>query len=505
MSCVRRCFVGCAVVVLSVVIVGSGVADAGLGAGAAPSFPAVVTVGDVGVSASIQVRNNNTPPNAASTVCNFGDALPCPAGDPGITLTPSCGLLGGFSSCVSAGADPGVFQLSATGVGQAGTACAGTIFAITMFDPVFGQVRFTPQPAGAAHVVLPTNGSLCQINFTFDVLKSPTIDLNPGLPGMQTVQVVDNTQHDGGVITASGRGTTSGTTVLRRTPTIATTTTPSTTIGGQLVDSTVVSGLVNPQPGATVVSRLYGPDDALCSGVPVFESVVPYPVAGGAVTSAPFTPVTAGVYRWVTTYSGDVNNAPAFGACNAANETVTVLQATPTIATTTPTSVILGDQLVDSTVVSGLVNPQPGATVVSRLYGPDDALCSGVPVFESVVPYPVAGGVVTSVPVTPAVAGVYRWVTTYSGDVNNAAVSGACNDANESVTVSPVPTPPAAPTAVPVSASQAPVAPAAVPRSLPATGSASGMLVALAVGLTIAGWVLVGASFTRRRRSGSTA
>jgi len=36
---------------------------------------------------------------------------------------------------------------------------------------------------------------------------------------------------------------------------------------------------------------------------------------------------------------------------------------------------------------------------------------------------------------TPAQEGTYRWIASYSGDANNTAKAGACNDANESTTV----------------------------------------------------------------------
>lgn len=485
MSRTQRCTVALAALSLGVVFVGSGIAEAGLGAGATPTFPAVVTVGATGVPAAIQVENDNTPPNTANTVCNFGDAFPCPVGDPGITLIPSCAQLGVFSACAPSGADPGVFQVSSTGVGEAGTACAGMTFAVSVIDQVFEQLRFTPQPPGA-HVVLPNTDSRCQINFTFDVLKSPIFDQNPNLPGAQTVQVVDNTQHDGGQITASGRGTSSGTTVLRATPTIATTASASIPLGGQLFDTIVVSGLVNPQQGATVDLRLYGPNDATCSGTPVFTTAVPYPVGGGPVATSGFTPTVAGVYRWVATYNGDANNAPVSGACNDANESVTVTPAAPTIATNTSATVDLGGQLIDIAIVSGRVNPLAGATVTMRLYGPNDGICSGAPVFESVVPYPVSGGPVTSAPFTPTVGGVYRWIATYSGDANNASVSGVCNEANETVTVVPVPPP------LPDNVSQVPIPPVAGPTPLlPATGSMSSTMLFLAFGLVLTGGLMV--------------
>ena len=422
-------------------------------------------------------------------MCNVGDALPCPAGELGITLIPSCGQLGLFSECAIGGADPGVFQVSASAAGAAGTSCAGMQFAVTLIDPAFGRLRFAPQPAGT-HVLLPAPGAICRIDFTFDVVKVPSVDQDPSTPESQTVQVVDNTQHDGGSITASGRGTSNGTTVQRATPTIATTPTATIAVGsGQLADAATVSGRVNPQAGATVDFRLYGPNDATCSGTPAFESLgVPYPVAGGPVTSAAFTPTAAGVYRWVATYSGDANNLSVSGVCGDSSETVSVTPATPAISTTpTPPIALGGGQLADVATVFGRVSPVAGATIDFHLFGPSDPTCAGAPVFESLgVPYPVAGGPVTSAPYTPTVAGIYRWIATYSGDANNVSVAGVCSDASESVTVTPV---------VP-SASEAP--PPGGP-TLPATGTPSAAIVLAALVLCLSGGLLVGFASLRRR------
>jgi hypothetical protein len=191
-------------------------ARAGLVASAGPTFPSDVTVGDTAVPVSIEVRNDNTPPNVANTVCNVGDAFPCPLGDPGITMIASCGQLGVFSVCTPAGADPGVFAIPATATGGADTACAGTIFDVAPIDPAFGQHRFTPQ--GGEHVVLPAPGTLCRISFAVDVLKLPVVDQQPDVDGIQTIQIVDNTQRSTGSVTASGRGTSTGVTVAPAPP-----------------------------------------------------------------------------------------------------------------------------------------------------------------------------------------------------------------------------------------------------------------------------------------------
>jgi hypothetical protein len=296
------------------------VAQAGVGASAVPTFPADVTVGNTGVAGSIELRNTDTDANAGdtNTVCNFGDGAPCPAGDTGITLIPSCSRLGPFSACT--GAEPGVFRISDLATGEPGTACAGMVFNVSLADPASGQVRFTPQ--GGAHVTLPATGSFCRIGFTFSVLRAPTADQNAGTAGIQTVQVTDNTQFTGG-LTASARGSSLGTTVHKATPGMATAASGDITVGGQLADTATVTGLVNPV-GGTVDFRLYGPGDATCSRPPVFESLGQPLAAGGTATSAPFTPTRPGVYRWRAFYSGDANNEAVSGACNGANENVTV-------------------------------------------------------------------------------------------------------------------------------------------------------------------------------------
>jgi len=358
-------------------------AQAGVGASSTPTFPSTVTVGQTVVPGttgpSIELENRNTPNNAGDTnvVCNFGDGAPCPPGDPGITMIPACGQLAAFSTCAPSGADPGVFRLPPTAQGDAGTACAGMSFTITLIDPVFGQLRFTPQPAGT-NVSLPGRGSICRISFPVDAVAVPAVDQDPATPGNQTVQIVDNTQRLGG-LTASARGTSfPAITVQRATPAIATTASPGITVGaGQLADTAIVSGRVNPQAGGTIDFRLYGPGDATCGGPPVFESLsIPYPAAGGPVTSAPYTPASAGTYRWIASYSGDASNAPVAGACNDANETVTVGGApgTPPTASAVPTSAAAPCTPRPGPAPSGGQLCSPG---VARISGPTG--CQGSP------------------------------------------------------------------------------------------------------------------------------
>jgi hypothetical protein len=200
-----------------------GTAFAGVGLGMAPTMPTNSTVGDTGLPGSLTLTNLNTSPDVTATVCNTGDALPCPAGDEGIILIPSCGAQGAFSACTSP--DPGVYRISTTATGAAGTACAGVNFTVTSLEDPFGKVRFSPPPG--TNVVLPTNGASCRIDFSVDVLKVPAFDAQPGVAGVQTIQVTDATQRSNVGTTGSGRGSATGSTVNPPPPPLAATPAPA--------------------------------------------------------------------------------------------------------------------------------------------------------------------------------------------------------------------------------------------------------------------------------------
>jgi hypothetical protein len=76
------------------------------------------------------------------------------------------------------------------------------------------------------------------------------------------------------------------------------------------------------QPTGLVTFTLWGPDNPSCTGTPVVSSTVP--LSGATAQSAPFSPTSPGVYRWVASYSGDPNNDGVTATCNAPNESVTV-------------------------------------------------------------------------------------------------------------------------------------------------------------------------------------
>ncbi len=209
-------------------------------------------------------------------------------------------------------------------------------------------------------------------------------------------------------------------------------------------------------PTGTLTFKLFGPNDANCSGSPAFTYTATV-IGNGSYRSGAFAATLAGTYRWVVAYSGDArNDAAGPTACGDDPETVVVSPATPTLssAATGPTSVQrtpgphsgrratvrmgelrAGVPIYDTATVQGGLSPT--GTLTFRLYGPDDPTCSGPRLFESVVT--VSGnGPHNSEPFTAAAAGTYRWVVSYSGDANNhPAGPTQCGIDSETIVISP--------------------------------------------------------------------
>jgi hypothetical protein len=312
--------------------------------------PALVTVGQTNVAGGVSITNNST---------GLG-----PVTLTSITYHPSCA---DFNLACSA-PENGVFTLSPTATGVAGTACAGQTFTAT----ADGVGRYTLTPG--TPVVLNT-GANCTINFTFNVLRVPTTDAQPATPGVQTVRSVIVT----GTAAAIGGGTVNGTsrsvatiTVTRAQTAIATQVSSATVaLGSAINDTATVTGFVG-VPTGTVTFDLYGPNNPTCLGSPAFTSTVAI-APNGTATSASFTPTVAGTYRFIADYNGDANNSPVFGVCNAANETVEVLAA-GRYNPLTPARI-----LDTRTGVGGLAGPVgPGGTVNVQVAGRGGVPATGV-------------------------------------------------------------------------------------------------------------------------------
>jgi hypothetical protein len=243
-------------------------------------------------------------------------------------------------------------------------------------------------------------------------------------------------------------------------PQIPTQASPDVTVGNPISDTAFLTGTAS-QPGSPIINgalgaaaggsitfRLYGPNDATCSGAAVFTSS-PVGVAGdGPYSSGDFTPTAAGTYRWVATYTGNAPNTLGVnGVCNAANENVVVNPRQPSIVTVAtappPNGAPLGTTINDTATLTG-TSTRPdgspaGGTITFTLYGPvatNTPTCTTL-VGTSVVNvngdgnYVASTGTITGT-LTPTAAGFYFWRAVYSGDLpNTLGVSGQCGDPSE--------------------------------------------------------------------------
>ena len=394
---------------------GTAPALANAGMGLQVIFPPIVTVGQSGLAGNIDIQNTSTPDTLTVTLDT-------------ITLIPSCG---GYSVVTCTMPDPGVLAINTPASGRAGSACAGVTFTTAPTGNPDGSYSFTPNVPVTLGV---PGGPLdkCIIDFTFSVLKAPTIDANASVPGTQTLPgaLVTGTASDTSL--AAGFGTAFFVTVNKASPGISTTASAAVVAGGSIFDTATLSGGNNPT--GTITVRLYGPNDAACALAPIFTNGKT--VAGnGSYQSDAFVVNVVGTYRWIASYSGDANNNAVAGACNDANESVVVTADSPSLTTVSSPAIKLGGSVTDTaTLLNGTL---PTGSITFRLYGPNDANCTGTAVFTSSAVNVNGNGSYPSTPAfTPQAIGTYRWIASYSGDANNNPITGACNDANESVVVS---------------------------------------------------------------------
>ncbi|MEA2138254.1 MAG: hypothetical protein QOG56_1404 [Solirubrobacteraceae bacterium] len=231
------------------------------------------------------------------------------------------------------------------------------------------------------------------------------------------------------------------TVVTKATPSITTRASDDTKLGGNLSDVATVTGRVSPTGSSSVVFRLYGPGNETCTGTPTFTSTVTLPSSPASpvsVTSQSYKPTEIGTYRWVATYGGDDNNVAIAGVCGEADEMTVVTKAKPAITTQASDETKLGGNLSDVATVTGRVSPTGSSSVVFRLYGPDNASCTGTAVFTSTIALPSSPASpvsVTSQSYKPTAIGTYRWVASYGGDDNNSSAAGECGEADETTVV----------------------------------------------------------------------
>ena len=273
-----------------------------VGAPAAPAFaldtvsiettlPSPMMVGDVGRAASV-------------TITNGDNAVPLQT----ITLVPSCATrLSPASDCSIS--NPGVFALSASGTGAAGTACAGVSFTITNIDASQDKYAFQP----ASNVVLAAVGggdaSRCEIDFTVDVLKVPGDAVNSSA-NAQTAQIA---YVAAGLAEAYDRNVT---TVLKGALSIAVALAPSSVLPGGHFSGTAT---LDPRAGAAAptgnVHFELAPPASACAAVSSVD--VPLNLTGTSASSGDLVPTYKGTWQVSASYAGDVNYGAVATACGA--------------------------------------------------------------------------------------------------------------------------------------------------------------------------------------------
>ncbi|WP_205719849.1 hemagglutinin [Agromyces luteolus] len=184
---------------------------------------------------------------------------------------------------------------------------------------------------------------------------------------------------------------------------------------------------------------------------------------GGAAYPATVTSPTAyvtsaGRYCWRAVFSGDSANGIPGSSDSTATECFVVNPVTPSLATTAGDDVFVGGELTDSADLSGLATepanpvinldgtagPAAGGTIKFTLYGPDD--CSTVAYETDPADTPVDGNGTYDTPdpqFVATAAGDYHWVAMYdnadSPNNNDVTHNAECDDPDEDVTVSSVP------------------------------------------------------------------
>jgi uncharacterized repeat protein (TIGR01451 family) len=158
-------------------------------------------------------------------------------------------------------------------------------------------------------------------------------------------------------------------------------------------------------------------------------------LSNGTATSDAFTPDAVGSYCFRVDY------APAAGSkylpgshTNTTSECFVVDKLQPDISTSANQSVDAGAEIADTAQLSG-ATADAGGTIVFKAYGPSDANCSKAPAFTSSAIAVSGNGSYGPVSFTPATAGTYHWIATYSGDAKNLSAAGSCGDSGENDTV----------------------------------------------------------------------
>jgi hypothetical protein len=216
---------------------------------------------------------------------------------------------------------------------------------------------------------------------------------------------------------------------VKSTPQISTSlSTSAIQVGGSVKDTATVSGGLS--PSGSVSWNVDAATDTTCQS-PLNSSPLTANLSGGSAASPAYTPATAGTYQFVATYSGDQDNQSVSTKCGDTSEQAVVSKATPQISTSLSASAIqVGGSVTDTATVSGGLSPS--GSVSWNVYAATDTTCQS-PLDSSPLTATLSGGSAASPAYTPATAGTYQFVATYSGDQDNQSVSTNCGDTSEQV------------------------------------------------------------------------
>src|SRR2546422_465891 len=221
--------------------------------------------------------------------------------------------------------------------------------------------------------------------------------------------------------------------VSKASPTVTTSATPQATAGGTRSEQATLALPSRPHATGTIMFTVFRPNNATCA--------LPGTPAGSAVVSGdgtyPSSPVSFFFNDTATTeiYSLSLHDAlPISTVCNAPNETSVVSKASPTVTTSATPQATAGGTISDQALLAGSSGPNATGTISFTVFGPNNATCAlpGTPAGSAVVS---GDGTYPSSPVPVNEGGAYRWIASYSGDVNNNGFTTACNAPNETSVV----------------------------------------------------------------------
>lgn len=183
-------------------------------------------------------------------------------------------------------------------------------------------------------------------------------------------------------------------------------------------------------PTGTLVFALFDEEDEGCTDDPVAtfrQTVDGVGVYGPEEVLVP-SDAHGGEHPWRVSYMGDAANRAVDGQCNPGGGPLTMSASTEATLTGAASEDVAaaGGEISDSATLKGLIGLAPGGSLTFSLFRPDDPGCAG-PALAVSAPIPVnADGTYESGGFPTTQAGIHRWIVTYSGDGDNAAMATTC-------------------------------------------------------------------------------